>query len=128
MARDVVASFWEAMRANDWALAAQHLTVNCVIDWPCTGERIEGRERFVAIQEQYPTATGHWAFDVHRIVADGETVVSEVTVTDGVQSARLVAFSRVEGDLIVEQIEYWPAPYDPPFGREHLTTPIDKIP
>ena len=54
-------------------------------------ERIVGRSDFAAIQARYPTGTGRWDFDVHRLVADGDTVVSEVTVTDGEQSARVVA-------------------------------------
>ena len=50
---------------------------------------------------------------MHRIVADGDTVVSEVTVTDGEQSARVVAFSDIDRDHIVRQVEYWPTAYDP---------------
>jgi limonene-1,2-epoxide hydrolase len=112
--RELVSSFWAAMRANDWEGAARHLAAECVIDWPCSGERIVGRHDFAAIQARYPTTTGRWSFEVHRLVADATTVVSEVTVTDGEQSARLVAFSEIEGDQIVRQIEYWPTPYEPP--------------
>ena len=126
--RDVVSSFWEAMCANDWEGAARCLAAECVIEWPCSGERIVGRADFAAIQARYPTTTGWWSFDVHRLVVDQAIVVSEVTVTDGQQSARLVAFSEVAGDHIVRQIEYWPVAYDPPAGREDLTTPGDRIP
>lgn len=126
--RDRVESFWAAMQQNDWHGAAGHLTPDCVIDWPCSGERIVGRESFAAIQAQYPTNTGRWSFDVHRIVAEGDTVVSEVTVTDGEQSARVVAFSILDGPQIAHQIEYWPTAYDPQPGREHLTRPIDRVP
>ena len=89
--RELVSAFWEAMQANDWARAAGYLAPDCVIDWPCSGERIVGRTDFAALQASYPTRTGRWSFDVHRLLADGETVVSEVTVTDGEQSARVVA-------------------------------------
>jgi hypothetical protein len=37
-------------------------------------------------------------FDVRRLIADGETVVSEMTVTDVEQSARVVAFSDLEDE------------------------------
>jgi limonene-1,2-epoxide hydrolase len=126
--QDVVSSFWAAMRANDWEAAARHLAPECVIDWPCSGERIVGRADFAAVQARYPTSTGRWSFDVHRLVGGAETVVSEVTVTDGEQSARLVAFSEVAGERIVRQVEYWPIAYDPPSGREDLTSPGDRIP
>ncbi len=90
--RAIVESFWDAMQENDWHPAAGHFTQDCEIDWPCSGERIVGRENFAAIQSRYPTNTGRWSFDVHRIVAEEDIVVSEVTVTDGEQAARVVAF------------------------------------
>jgi hypothetical protein len=116
------------MQGNDWERAAGHLAENCLIDWPCSGERVVGRDDFAAIQARYPTNTGGWSFDVHRIVAEGDVAVSEVTVTDGEQSARVVAFSMVDDGRISTQIEYWPMPYEPRPGREDLTQAIPRIP
>ena len=65
---------------------------------------------------------------MHRLVAGDDTVVSEVTVTDGEQSARVIVFAEVVDDHIARQVEYWPMPYDPPAGREDLTRPIERIP
>jgi limonene-1,2-epoxide hydrolase len=126
--RELLSAFWAAMQANDWGKAATYLAPECVIDWPCSGERIVGRSDFANIQARYPTNTGRWSFDVHRLVADGDVVVSEVTVTDGEQSARVVAFSELEGGHIARQIEYWPVSYDPLSGRDDLTRPIDRVP
>jgi len=126
--RAVVESFWAAMQENDWHRAAGHLTEGCRIDWPCSGERIVGREDFAALQARYPTTTGRWSFDVHRIVVEDDIVVSEVTAMDGEQAARVVAFSILDGPLITHQIEYWPMPYEPRPGREDLTRPIERIP
>jgi hypothetical protein len=123
-----VIAFWSAMQANDWTRAASYLAPDCVVDWPCSGEQIVGRSDFASIQASYPTTTGRWRFEVDRLVAEGDTVVSEVTVSDGEQSARLVAFSKVDDGRINHQIEYWPTPYDPLPGRAHLTRPIDRIP
>ena len=126
--RTRMSAFWSAMQANDWDLAASYLAPDCIIDWPCSGERIVGRGDFAAMQVRYPTNTGRWGFDIHRLVADERTAVSEVTVTDGEQSARVVAFSDFDGDRIVHQVEYWPTAYDPLPGRDDLTRPIDRIP
>jgi limonene-1,2-epoxide hydrolase len=126
--RGIVESFWAAMLKNDWGHAAGHLADNCVVDWPCSGERIVGREDFAAMQARYPTNTGRWSFDVHRIVAEGNVVVSEVTVTDGEQAARVIAFSILDDDCIAQQIEYWPMPYEPLPGRDDLTQAIARIP
>ncbi|MBO0847044.1 MAG: nuclear transport factor 2 family protein [Nocardioides sp.] len=127
-AGEMVGSFWADMQANDWEAAASHLAPECIIDWPCSGERIVGRADFAALQARYPTKTGDWSFDVHRTVADEDTVVTEVTVTDGEQSARLIAFSEIDGEHIVRQVEYWVIPYDPLPGREDLTSPIERVP
>jgi hypothetical protein len=116
------------MQANDWTQAANHLAPGCRIDWPCTGEQIVGRSNFASIQASYPTNTGRWSFELHRLIADADMVVSEVTVSDGEQSARLVAFSEVNDGRISHQVEYWPVPYEPMRGREHLTRPIERIP
>lgn len=124
----VVERFWSAMQANDWRAAAALFVEDIVVDWPCSGERIVGRADYVALQERYPTSTGRWWFDVHRIVADRGTAVSEVTVTDGVQSARVIAFSEVVEDRIVRQVEYWPAAYEPPPDRADLVTRIPPVP
>ncbi len=78
---EVVERFWMAMQRNDWSAAAGCFVAEIAIDWPCSGERIVGRADFVALQERYPTTTGRWAFDVHRLVSDGRTTVSEVTVS-----------------------------------------------
>jgi limonene-1,2-epoxide hydrolase len=126
--RELVGAFWAAMQANDWHRAATYLAPDCVIDWPCSGERILGRTDFAAVQARYPTKTGRWSFDVHRLVADQDVVVSEVTVSDGQQSARVVAFSELADGQIARQTEYWPVSYDPLPGREDLTRPIDRVP
>jgi limonene-1,2-epoxide hydrolase len=126
--REVVELFWSAMKSNDWARAASHLADDCIVDWPCSGERIIGREDFAAMQARYPTNTGRWTFDVHRIVVEDDVAVSDVTVTDGEQSAQVIVFSFVDAERIRRQLEYWLMAYDPPPGREDLTRTIAHVP
>ena len=126
--RALIGAFWAAMQANDWPKAASYLAPDCVIDWPCSGERIVGRSDFAALQARYPTNTGRWSFEIHRLVVEGDTAVSEVTVSDGEQSARVVAFSEIDEDLIVRQVEYWPTGYEPLPGRDDLTRPGPRLP
>jgi limonene-1,2-epoxide hydrolase len=80
--RAVVEGFWAAMRMNDWGDAAEHFVEDIAVVWPCSGEQIVGRENFVEVQAKHPSTTGHWSFDVHRIVVDGDEAVSEVTVKE----------------------------------------------
>jgi limonene-1,2-epoxide hydrolase len=120
-------SFWAAMAANDWDAAAALFTDDVTIDWPCSGELISSPGAWAEIQRRYPAA-GRWRFDVHRLVVEGQTAVSEATVTDGEQSARVVAFSEVDGDRIAHHVEYWPEAYEPPAWRSDLAQRVEGLP
>ncbi len=55
-------------------------------------------------------------------------MVCEVTVTAGEGSARVVAFSELDGEQIAHQVEYWPTAYESLPGRGDLTRPTERIP
>ena len=124
--RAVVDSFWAAMKANDWEGAAEHLSKNCVVDWPCSGERIR-REHFAEIQARYPAA-GEWRWELHRLIVEGDVAVTELSVTDGEQAARAIVFSEVVCDRIARQVEYWPEAYEPAAWRADLVERIERVP
>ena len=54
--------------------------------------------------------------------------MTEVTVTDGERPARAIAFTEVEGDSIVRQVEYWTTAYEPAQWRADLVERIDPVP
>jgi ketosteroid isomerase-like protein len=109
--KQVVERFWAAIHDNDFSAAGELLHDTYVLEWPQSGERIRGRANFVAINEHYP-AVAPWRVTVHRLLAEGNDVVSEVTVTDGVQTGRAITFSTVRDGRIVRQTEYWPDPFE----------------
>jgi hypothetical protein len=59
---------------------------------------------------------------------DFRTTTGDHGGDDGEQSARVIAFSELVGDLIVRQVEYWPAPYAPRPDRAGLMIPTERIP
>ncbi|CAM5514852.1 Nuclear transport factor 2 family protein OS=Streptomyces tendae OX=1932 GN=GUR47_07455 PE=4 SV=1 [Streptomyces tendae] len=71
------------MQARDWAGLASLLAHDLVVEWPVSAKRIEGRANFVSVNAEYPEG---WSIEVIRVVADGETVVSEVEVRHGTAS------------------------------------------
>ena len=83
-----------------------------------------GAERFARMNGEYP-ANGPWQFTIHRIVSGEGEAVSDVGVTDGVQSARAISFFTIRDGKITRLIEYWPEPYAAPANRAHLVEPID---
>ncbi|MCE7981492.1 MAG: nuclear transport factor 2 family protein [Caldilinea sp. CFX5] len=110
--RQTVATFWATMQANDFRAAGDLLADDYVLEWPQSGERVCGRANFIAINEHYPAAD-RWHFTVHHLLAEGQEVVSDVSVTDGVMTGRTLTFSTVHAGRIVRQVEYWPDPFTP---------------
>ena len=107
------------MATNDFDSVAAVLAPDFVLEWPQSGERIRGPERFARMNREYP-AHGPWRFTVHRVVGGVSEAVSDVAVTDGVQAARALSFFTVTNGRIVRLVEFWPEPYDPPANRAHL--------
>lgn len=104
------------MQTNDFKSAGEFLHDDYVLEWPQSGEKIRGRAAFVAVNENYP-AQGRWEFTIHQIIAEGEEVVSDVGVTDGVVTGRAITFSIIQNGKIIHQTEFWPDPFEPPAWR-----------
>ncbi len=111
------------MQTNDLASAGRFLHDDYVLEWLQSQEWIRGRANIIAINQNYP-AHGRWEFTVDRIVAEGNEVVSNVSVTDGVITGRVITSSTVREGKIVHQTEFWPDPYEPPVWRAEW---IEKI-
>lgn len=119
----VVREFWRLMASNDFHSVKAVLAQEFVMDWPQSRERIRGADSFARMNAEYPT-TGHWQFRVNRLVASANEVVTQVSVTDGTQSAEPVSFFTVAAGKITRLVEYWPEPFAAPENRRHLTEPI----
>lgn len=119
----VVREFWRLMGTNDFHAVKPLLADGFVVDWPQSGECIRGAENFARMNTEYPT-TGRWLFRINRIVADGETVVTQVSLTDGTQSAEPISFFVVREGRIASLTEYWPEPFPAAENRRHLTERI----
>ena len=104
---------------------AQVLSPEFVLEWPQSKERIRGAERFARMNSEYP-AHGRWSFTINRLVGSESEAVSDVTVTDGTQTARAISFFTVVQGKIVLLVEFWPESYEPPANRAHLSYSIRK--
>jgi ketosteroid isomerase-like protein len=125
-AAETVRALWDRMEARDWAGIGELLAEDAVVEWPVSGERIVGRANYLAVNAEYPEG---WSIRVLRIVADGDTVVSEVEVphrTMGVH--RVTSLWTVRDGRIVAGREYWTRPAaDPaPGWRARWVEPLPE--
>lgn len=120
----VVREFWRLMATNDFHSVAAVLAPDLVVEWPQSGERIRGAGRFCQMNAEYPT-TGRWRFRINRLVASGDSVVTQVSLGDGEQSAEPISFFTVQDGRITRLLEYWPEPFAPAENRRHLVERMD---
>ncbi|MEU6061283.1 nuclear transport factor 2 family protein [Streptomyces sp. NPDC047097] len=120
----VIALLWDRMQARDWAGVAALVAEDAVVEWPLTGERIVGRDAYLAVNREYPEG---WSIRVLRVVAEGEEVASEVEVPhEGVGVFRAASFWTVRAGLVTHGREYWTSPGSDqrPEWRAALTQPL----
>jgi hypothetical protein len=107
----VIENFWAAMNTNDWNAASEFFSDDFVLDWEQSGERIRGRENFVAVNANYP-ASGRWVFTVNQILAGDSGGVSDVGVTDGTRNDRVITWFRIEHGKVSHIKEFWAEPFE----------------
>ena len=117
--RGTVETFWATAQARDWDAFAETLAEDVVYELPQTRERIHGRERYVRFNREYP---GDWHLRIERIVAEPGQVVSWIRSTVGLEEMYGISFFTGDGSGRISEItDFWPEPYEPPAGRDHLT-------
>lgn len=114
--KQILENFWATMETNDFHAAAQLLHDEYTLEWPQSGERIRGRDNFAAMNTAYP-AEGKWTFHINHIAADGDLVVTDVSVSDGKLRDRCITFSTIRDGRIWKQIEFWPESFNAPDWR-----------
>jgi tRNA-Thr(GGU) m(6)t(6)A37 methyltransferase TsaA len=114
----LVATFADRLERRDWEGFRKVLHPDVVYELPQTRERIRGRDSYVTFNTEYP---GKWHITPQIVLGDHQdgALLFEWTV-DGGEPSLAVAFFEAEDNLITKVTDFWPEPYDPPPGREHL--------
>lgn len=118
-AADVARHYWELMNTNEFDSVGILLSDDFVLEWPQSRERIRGRDNLAAMNQEYPRH-GRWSFTINQLVGDDDSAASDVSVTDGVQKARVISFFTVADGLITKIVEFWPDDFAPHQDRRHL--------
>jgi len=116
--RKTVETFWSTAEARDWTGFARTLAEDVVYTLPQTRECVRGRERYVEFNREYP---GDWHLRVERIVAEPDQAVTWLHFTVGLEEMYAITFFTADREGHIATItDFWPEPYEPPAGREHL--------
>ncbi|MER5222302.1 nuclear transport factor 2 family protein [Streptomyces flaveus] len=116
--RKTVEAHWATAEARDWAAFAETLAEDVVYTLPQTRERIRGRENYVQFNREYP---GDWHLRIERIVAEPGQVVTWIHATVGLEEMYAISFFTGDDQgRVISITDFWPEPYEPPAGREHL--------
>jgi ketosteroid isomerase-like protein len=115
--RAVVEKYFATMAARDWDAFGTVLSDDVVYEMPQTEERITGRDKYLRFNRDYP---GDWTCTVTRLIVDGTTAAGSMNFTVGEQEMVGLVYLELRDGLIVHITDFWPEPYEPPTGREHL--------
>jgi ketosteroid isomerase-like protein len=116
--RSLVTGFIETLESRDWEAWSELLHPDVVYEIPQTRERIRGRERYLRFNQEFP---GDWHLRVKVVIADDENGVAWFVWELGeAEPADAMVFFNFADNLITSVTDFWPEPYEPPRGREHL--------
>lgn len=113
----IVAAFVDRLERRDWPALAELLDPDVVYEVPQTRERIRGRDRYVTFNAEYP---GDWHLEPLVVLGDDRAGGVLFRWTVGDEAAFGIAFFELDGGRITRVTDFWPEPYEPPPGREHL--------
>ncbi len=117
--RVTIAAYVARIEARDWDGADELIHPDAVYELPQTRERITGRDGLRAFNTAYP---GDWHLGLAESYADEQAGVGRLEWHVGVgDHDTAIVFFRFDGDGLITRItDWWPEPYEPPAGREHL--------
>lgn len=116
----LAARFIELLERRDWDAWAPLLHPDVVYDIAQTGERIRGRANYLRFNQEYP---GDWHLHLKRTITENQYAVTWCSWTGGGDSddGETIAFLEYDDQGLITHItDFWPEPFEPPPGREHL--------
>ncbi len=116
---ELVASFAHRLQGRDWVGLAELLDPDVVYEIPQSRERIRGRDRYITFNAEYP---GDWHIEPHVVLGDDDNGSLLLRWTLGDASSLAIAFFEFDHGFITKITDFWPEPYEPPPGREHLVS------
>jgi hypothetical protein len=114
-----IAAYVARAEARDWDAFDALIHPEVVYEIPQSRERLTGRERLRAFNTAYP---GDWHLALAESYADDTGGVGRLDwrIGGGPTDTAIAFFRFDRAGLITRITDWWPEPYEPPAGREHL--------
>jgi ketosteroid isomerase-like protein len=106
--RRIVETFWAAFDRFEFETVAPMLHDDFVFEMPQSGERIRGRDNFIAMNRHYP---GQWRITIVKLVASEDEIVTEITASYDEQNLPAISFFTLQDGKILHIREFWPEPF-----------------
>lgn len=114
---DVIQDFWSSLEARDWERFGATVAADVTATWPQSRERVHGRDALIRFMAEFP---GDWHLTLDEVHADDTGGATRISFTVDGETVPGVTFFGTDHGLIASIVEFWPEPYEPPPGREHL--------
>src|SRR5680860_726852 len=93
---EIARAWWRAVDEADFAKAILLMEPTATVDWPLSNERMDNPDSWKLVNENYP---GRWNASIQSLVAEGDTVVTLVDVTDGGISIVAISYFTIESGV-----------------------------
>lgn len=117
----LLSAYVERMEARDWEGLGELLHPDVVYRLPQTREVVTGRNAYLRWNREYPDG---WHLRLAEAYGDQTGGAARVEANVDDEHVTALVFVRVSGGVLTEITDWWPTAYDPPPGREHLSTPL----
>ncbi len=121
----IVEQLWKRIVAGDYDGARALMSEDFVLEWPQSGERIEGPDDALEIDRNFPGGLPSMRF--RRTVAGGDLAVLEVELTYADGSVyHAVSIAEVREGKVMRQTEYFAEPFEAPQWRAQWVTRMPR--
>lgn len=118
-AHQVIAAYWAAAEARDWAAFSDLIAEQVLYEAPQTRERVRGKAAYARFNIE--GFDREWHLTVQRIVGEGRHAASWIQFADGDDNYCGACFFDLDEDGRIARItDFWPTPADLPASRAHL--------
>jgi hypothetical protein len=106
---------WAASASGDQGTEHEIYYDDAIIDYPQSGERIDGRRNIQALRSHHPDKPS--GFTVRRILGSGNLWVTEYVITYQGRPVDTVSIMEFRDGKVVHETQYFAVPFEPPAWR-----------